>query len=127
MSPFEFVKSINKGDCDLSDRVSEGYVPYIVNTSLSYFPDTLILANQMNRFHFLPNDVQYKYFINTVRPRNRYSPWNKKDEKREKRVNAVCEIYGCNRSVARTYMTLIPEEALEKIEKDYNKMTENRQ
>ena len=42
----------------------------MVNRGLSYFPDTVIYANEMNRFHHLDGRLQYQFLINTIRKRN---------------------------------------------------------
>jgi len=53
MNPFDFVNSISFAKKDLmtnteNDDLSEkGYVPFIVNKSLSYFADTLLHANEI--------------------------------------------------------------------------------
>jgi hypothetical protein len=55
------------------------YSPYIINRSLSYFPDTLFHANEMNQKHLLPKKLQYDYLRMVVRKRKRFSKWDKKD------------------------------------------------
>jgi hypothetical protein len=60
--------------------VEKEYVPYIINRSLSYFPDTLFHANEMNQKHFLPKKMQYDYLRTVVRKRRRFSKWDKKAE-----------------------------------------------
>ena len=37
------------------------YPAYIVNRCLSYHYDTLIAANEMNGYHFLPKNMQYHF------------------------------------------------------------------
>jgi len=55
------------------------YSPYIINRSLSYFPDTLFHANEMNQKHLLPKKLQYDYLRIVIRKRKRFSKWDKKD------------------------------------------------
>ena len=40
--------------------------------------DTVLLANEMNIYYELQNKLQYDFYINTVRKRKRFSPWEKK-------------------------------------------------
>jgi len=59
MSPFDYVNSINytKKDIMEDDVAEKTYVSFMVNRSLSYFSDTVALANEMNRYHHLDNKL----------------------------------------------------------------------
>jgi hypothetical protein len=78
--PFDLwaiVNSINSNKAyDWAD-IEAVYEPYIVNKALSYFPDTVLFADDMNRFFDVPKKAQYLYLINTIRPRKRFSKWVK--------------------------------------------------
>ena len=84
MSPFDFVNDITfgkKGIIGKEDDLAEKlYQPFLVNKSLSYFPDTIMHANEMNRRHGLDNKLQYQYLLNSIRPSRRYAKWVKKVE-----------------------------------------------
>ena len=60
--------------------VIKDYPPYIVNRTLSGHLDTVMLANEMNKFHNLDKDLQYHFFLNTLRKKKRFSPWLRKDK-----------------------------------------------
>ena len=48
-NPFEFVKAINNKQNIIRDDLDEkAYNPYMINRAFSYFPDTVLLANEMN-------------------------------------------------------------------------------
>lgn len=56
------------------------YVPYVVNKALSQHMDCVMYANQMNLLPHTDKDMQYAYFLNTVRPYKRpYQKWFKKE------------------------------------------------
>lgn len=56
------------------------YVPYIVNKALSQHMDCIMHANQMNLLPHTDKDMQYTYFLNTVRSYKRpYQKWFKKE------------------------------------------------
>jgi hypothetical protein len=84
MSPFEFVNDITYGKKNLigkeDDLAEKLYQPFLVNKSLSYFSDTIMYANEMNRRHGLDNRLQYHYLLNSIRPSRRYAKWVKKVE-----------------------------------------------
>jgi hypothetical protein len=66
----EYLKAINESKEDLmkSDETwIKKYPAYIINRCLSMFWDTLPQANEMNGYHFLSNQVQFQFLINSVR------------------------------------------------------------
>lgn len=82
MNLTEYLNSINYSKKNLMvDGDSEkSYAPYVVNRCLSYFPDTLLHANEMNRLNFLDKKVQYDYYLRSIRSRKRFSKWLKREE-----------------------------------------------
>ena len=90
MSPFEFIKSISSSKKDIMENEKD-YNAFMVNRGLSYFPDTVIYANEMNKFHHLDSRLQYSFLINIVRKRNRFSKWNKSIESNN--ISAIKEYY----------------------------------
>lgn len=86
MTPFDFINAINQSKKDLI-RDSENpelaeklYKPFVVNKGLSYFVDTIMYANEMNRANNLDNTLQNDYYLNSIRPAKRFSKWHKKSE-----------------------------------------------
>ena len=37
-------------------------------------------ANEMNKYNFLDKDMQYSFYLNSLRKRKRFSPWLRKDK-----------------------------------------------
>ena len=108
MNPFDFVNSINQSKKDLlSDpEVSEtDYVPFVVNKTLSYSPETLLYANEMNRYPFVDNKLQYHYLLNTVRPGKRFAKWVKRENVED--VEAVKQFYGYNIEKAQQALSIL--------------------
>ena len=72
MKPFDFVNSINHKknnmmrDTENDELAESSYVPFLTNRQLSYFPDTLFYANQMNILHNADNKLQYEYLLNSI-------------------------------------------------------------
>lgn len=82
ITPFSFVEAINYSK-DLSlynEDTSKQYIPFIINKALSFFPDTVILANEMNKRPNLDKDMQFSFLAETIRKRKRYGGWIKKVE-----------------------------------------------
>jgi len=107
MNPFEYVNAINytKKDIMTDDITEKGYAPYMINRQLSYFPDTVLAANEMNRNHHLDNRLQFDFFINIVRKRKRFSKWHKPETVSD--LEAVKKYYGYSNEKARQVLTLL--------------------
>lgn len=103
-----------------NDELAEKqYVPFIVNKSLSYFPDTIMYANKMNVNHHIDNKLQFHYLLNSIRPGKRFSKWVKKQEDND--LETVMEYYGYNRTKAESALALLSPVQLEQIKNRLNK------
>jgi len=130
LSFFDFLNSVNEGsngksllaECKADN--SEGaidassaeraYVPFMVNRGLSYFNDTVLLANEMNRYASLPVKMQYDFLKNTVRAKKRFSKWSKKmDDGAD--VQLLMDHYCYSAEKAREALQLLSESALSSI------------
>ena len=112
MNPFELIKSISSTKKDILENEKD-YNAFMVNRGLSYFPDTVLYANEMNKFHHLDNRLQYQFLINTIRTRNRFSKWNKSIE--SKNINAIKKYYNYSNEKARDVLPLLSNENLNTI------------
>ena len=61
------------------DLIKE-YPPFIINRCLSGHLDAIMFANEMNKFPNLDKDLQYHFFLNTLRKKKRFSPWLRKEK-----------------------------------------------
>ena len=89
----DYLNAINysKDDLFADEEAAKGYVPFIVNRSLSYFPDTILQANDMNIHADLGKREQFDYLRHSIRKRRRFSRWLKKTE--DKRIESVYLLY----------------------------------
>ena len=117
MNPFEFVNAINytKKNIMVDDIVEKAYAPYMVNRQLSYFPDTILAANEMNRNHHLDNRLQFDFFINIIRKRKRFSKWYKPETISD--LDAVKKYYGYSNEKARQVLTLLSPEHINELKR----------
>jgi hypothetical protein len=60
--------------------IKKEYPPYIINKCMSAHIDCILFSNEMNMNHHLDKDMQYSFYINTIRKRKRFSPWLRKDK-----------------------------------------------
>jgi hypothetical protein len=70
-------------------------------------------ANEMNKYSFLPNKLQYDFFINSLRKRKRFSPWMKKDKIKD--LDAVKSYYGYSTEKAQQALRILNKEQLDYI------------
>jgi hypothetical protein len=120
MSPFDFVNSINSGKDIMDDEAKEKiYTPFLVNRALSYFNDTLFIANQMNQHPDVDKKLQYHYLINTIKPRKRFSKWAKKHEDSD--IDFIMEHYTYSYEKATTALSLLTKQQVEALKNKYNK------
>ena len=115
ISPFDFVNSINDTKVNIIvDKWSEEeYNPFIVNKALSFTPDTVIYANEMNSRPHLGKTLQYNFLINIVRKKKRFSKWIKKEK--IEAIDVIKEYYGYNTEKARQAVSILSEKQIENI------------
>jgi len=111
MNPFDFLNSINQTKNSIIDADPETerqYNAFLANRGLSYFSDTIFLANEMNRLPGLGKKLQYDFLLQSVRPRKRFSKWLK-DESNE-RIDALKTLYGYSHAKAKQAVELISDD-----------------
>lgn len=112
LSPFDFVDAIYSGRNLIKDEYTEQqYNSFIINRALSFGPDTIIQANEMNCRPHLPKRMQNVFLLNMIRPKKRFNKWLKGKVKSED-VLAVQEYYGYSYKKARACTPLFSEEQL---------------
>jgi hypothetical protein len=109
----DWLNSINQTKENLMDENPEAikeYAPYIINRCLSGQIDTILFANEMNMNHHLDKDMQYSFFLNTIRKRKRFSPWLRKDQIKD--LDIVKQYYGYSNEKAKQVLTILTKEQL---------------
>lgn len=110
IKPFDFLTSINSTKVNLLDKNPENiklYNSFLVNRSLSYFPDTVFMSNEMNRLHHLDAKLQYDFLINIVRKKKRFSKWDKPEERDD--IECVKRYFGYSETKAKQVVGLLSE------------------
>jgi len=109
----DWLNSINQNKKNImsDDPSSEkDYSPYIINHCLSGHIDCVMYANEMNKYNFLPNRLQYDFFINIIRKKKRFSPWLKKEKIKD--IDYVKRYYGYNNEKALQALSILSKEQL---------------
>ena len=113
----EYLKAINTSKEKLMDGEDEmwekKYPAYIVNKCLAPFQDTIFLVNEMNMNHQIDKKLQFDFLLNTLRTRNRYTPWLKATK--EKDLECVKEYYGYGNEKAKSALNILNDEQIKTI------------
>lgn len=122
MSPFEFINAINDTKQNLFEdpQASKDYSSFMINRGLSYFPDTVLYANEMNQHSTIPVDWQFFFLLNTIPKKKRFSKWSKKD-KETKSIQLVKEYYGYSNERAKEALSVLSDNQLKQIEEKLQK------
>ena len=117
MNPFEYVKAINntKKDIMVDDIAEKEYNAFMVNRSLSNFQDTVLYANLMNVNHHIDARLQFDFFINTIRKKNRFSKWLKPLDYKD--LDVIKEYYGYSDEKAKSVLSLLDNKQIEELKK----------
>ena len=114
----DWLYSINqskKNMMDVDPTLESSYPSWIINKCLSSFTDTVLFANEMNMNYHISKRMQYDFYINSLRPRKRFSPWSKKES--VDYLDDVQEYYGYSYTKALEVIRILPKSDLEKIRK----------
>ena len=108
----DYLNAINYTKENLLDTedesVEKDYTPFVVNRCLSYFIDTVLYVNEMNRLPHIDKRMQFDYLLNSVRKNKRYSKWLKRES--EENLELVKEFYGYSDQKAREILDIITED-----------------
>ena len=117
MNPFNFLNEINYGKTDImiDDIAEKQYNSFLINRGLSYFKDTVIMANEMNINHHLDNRLQFDFLINIIRRKRRFSKWNKPQIVDD--LGVIKEYYGYSNKQAKAVHNLLSSEQIGELRK----------
>ena len=81
------------------------YNPFVMNRLLSGDIDSIMYANEMNMNHHLNKELQYSFYLNSLRKRKRYSSWIRKDTIKD--IEYVKTYYGYNNEKAEQALKIL--------------------
>ena len=118
----EYLNSINLSKRDLMEEDpgwEKNYPAYVINKCLSHHMDTIMFANEMNIHSHIDKRLQYDFFINIVRSRKRFSPWDKKQTVKD--LDLVKKYYGYSNDKANQALRILTPKQLDYIKEKLNK------
>ena len=109
----DWLNSINQTKKNLIDEdpsLEKEYNPYIVNRIYSGHLDSIMFANEMNKYSFLSKKIQYDFYLNSLRSKKRFSPWLRKDKIKD--LDYVKRYYGYSNEKAQQALKILTKEQL---------------
>ena len=112
ITPFDFINAISHTKIDLMEQenAESQYKSYVINKGLSFYPDTVIQANEMNSRPHIDKRMQFNFLINIIRSKKRYSKWLKPEKLND--LEVVQEYYGYSKEKARQVLPLLSDEQI---------------
>jgi len=113
MTPFDYTNAItqNKKQLIVDEATEKAYSPFMTNRGLSYFVDCLLHANEMNINPALDKDMQYLFYLNTIRSMKRkFQPWQK--SLADKDIEAVKKYFGYSNEKAKEALRILNDEQI---------------
>ena len=109
----DWLNSINFNKNNLIEEdpsTIKDYPPYIINRCLSGHLDCIMFANEMNKYSFLDKDMQYSFYLNTLRKKKRFSPWLRKEKVTD--LQSVKQYYGYSNEKASQALKILSNEQI---------------
>ena len=109
----DWLNSINQTKKNLIDEdpsLEKEYNPYIINRIYSGHLDSVMFANEMNKYSFLSKKIQYDFYLNSLRSKKRFSPWLRKDKVTD--LECVKQYYGYSNEKASQALKILDKKQL---------------
>ena len=123
----DYLKAINKTKQKLMDTDDamweKKYPSFIVNKCVAPFPDTIHLVNEMNIHNYLDSKLQFDFLLNSLRSRDRYTPWLK--AKKIKNIEYVKEYQGYSNEKAKVALDVLADDQIKTIKNSLSKGGKN--
>jgi hypothetical protein len=108
----DYLNSINlkQGDLTEDERAMAKYPAFVINKCMGGFIDTVMNANAMNGMAHIDKNLQYQFYLYSVRKSKRFSPWQKKESNKD--IDLVKQYYGYNYEKAEQVLRILTKEQL---------------
>lgn len=117
-SPFDYINQISFGKQDLLEEDGGEYSPFLTSRYFSYFVDTVLPANEINKYGGqLTARMHHDYLMHAIPPRKRFTKWLKKADEAD--VELIAKHFKCSRGIARNYAKIMGPEDLEELRSLY--------
>lgn len=119
-TPFTYLNLINEGnksDITVDDTV---YNQFIINRGLSLHLDTIAIANEVNKYQKMDNQMHFDFLRRMVTPRKRWAKWPKPKTQPDAAILSV--YYGISMQKAYDLLGIIDSDKLEQIKEELEQL-----
>lgn len=121
---FDVIKNINTikdASKDTRENLLSVYDPFVVNKAFSLHLDTILYSNEMNINSHISKQMQYDYYMNSIRSRNRWAKWPKSTKENHDIVRCIMVEYNVSFKSAFNIYKILTGEELSEIKEKYKK------
>lgn len=115
-NPFDYTKDI--GDKTYPDDFS-GYNPWLTNSSFSQRKDTVLHANEVNKYYDLPERAQFDFYYYSLPKKRYFAKWAK--AVKSDNTDAIMAYYNVGPNIALEYEKTLKKEQITTIVDWYSK------
>ena len=103
----DWLRAINtKTSLRLTEENEQYYTPFIINRCMASYPDTVLIADEVNRFRHVTKQMQFDFYKSFVPKRSRFSEWEREYQATEK--DQLCiDYFKVSVQKARWYSSMI--------------------
>jgi len=100
----------------LTTQDESSYPHFMVGRALSYYPDTVLLANEVNKIPHIDNKLKYDLLLNSIKPYKRqYKKWHKKVSDDD--LSTIKEYYGYSDAKAIEALSILSDDQIAELRK----------
>lgn len=111
-SPFVYMNYISNKKYPSS---FDGYNSFLTNLGFSQRKDTVLYANEMNKYSDLEDKAQFDFYYHSLPKKNYFAKWAKKVKTED--TEMIMEYFKVSYKVAKQYEKILKEDQLQQIKK----------
>ncbi|AER70238.1 clamp loader of DNA polymerase [Salmonella typhimurium phage PhiSH19] len=127
-SLFDYLGALNSTKENLlmteDPEIRKAFDPFMTRRGLAQSKDTLVVAEQMNRFHAITPWMQWNLAFHSIPAKRRYGKWSKKGAM-DPDVKLISEYYYISPEKASEYVRFLPKEVLAEIKAKVERSNSN--
>lgn len=112
---FEWLGALNTTKSNLLNELTEkSFDPFIIRRGMAQNMDTALLAQEMNKLHWVPKVMQHDFFLYGVTKKKRYGKWAKKETVLDK-IQTISTYYKVSLREAEEYAPLLSDDQVKEL------------
>jgi len=109
-SPFVYMNYISKKSYPNN---LDGYNPFLTNLGFSQSQETVLYANEMNKYSELPEQAQFDFYYYSLPKKNYFAKWAKKMKTEDTQM--IMEYFKVSYKVAKQYEKILQPKQMKQI------------